>query len=89
MLQPRLVDLWGRIATGRLNKEIAYDMKLTEGTVKEYVHRLTKEVGARNRGELIRLWWLGQLGPQVKELTERLKGLTEVLERMGDGTKVP
>ena len=45
----QLVDL---VCLARLNKEIAYELHLSEGTVKEYLFRLFKKVGVRNRTEL-------------------------------------
>jgi DNA-binding NarL/FixJ family response regulator len=45
----QLVDL---VCQAKLNKEIAYELQLSVGTVKEYLFRLFKKVGARNRTEL-------------------------------------
>jgi DNA-binding NarL/FixJ family response regulator len=47
--ETQLVDL---VCQARLNKEIAYELHLSEGTVKEYLFRLFKKVGVRNRTEL-------------------------------------
>ena len=47
--QMQLVDL---VCQAKLNKEIAHELQLSEGTVKEYLNRLFKKVGARNRTEL-------------------------------------
>lgn len=35
-----------------LNKEIAFELHLTEGTIKEYLNRIYRKVGAINRTEL-------------------------------------
>jgi two-component system, NarL family, nitrate/nitrite response regulator NarL len=40
------------ICKAKLNKEIAYELHLTEGTVKEYLNRIFHKVGATNRTEL-------------------------------------
>ncbi len=40
------------ICQAKLNKEIAYELHLTEGTVKEYLNRIFRKVGATNRTEL-------------------------------------
>jgi DNA-binding NarL/FixJ family response regulator len=40
------------ICKAKLNKEIAYELHLTEGTVKEYLNRIFRKVGASNRTEL-------------------------------------
>jgi DNA-binding NarL/FixJ family response regulator len=47
------------VAKGLLNKEVAYQLHITEGTVKEYVHRVFRKVGVTNRTELA-LWALRQ-----------------------------
>jgi DNA-binding NarL/FixJ family response regulator len=40
------------ICKAKLNKEIAYELHLTEGTIKEYLNRIFRKVGATNRTEL-------------------------------------
>ncbi len=40
------------VAGGALNKEIAFGLRLTEGTIKEYLCRLFKKTGVRSRTEL-------------------------------------
>ncbi len=47
--EKQVVDL---ICKGKLNKEIAYELHLTEGTVKEYLNRIFRKVGSSNRTEL-------------------------------------
>jgi DNA-binding NarL/FixJ family response regulator len=42
----------GLVAAGRSNKEIAHELKLAEGTVKNYVSRIMDKTGARSRTEL-------------------------------------
>ena len=37
------------------NKEIASDLHLAEGTIKEYLHTIFRKLGAKNRTELA-LW---------------------------------
>lgn len=49
----------GLLAEGRLNKEIAGVLLLTEGTVKIYVSRIFQKLSLSNRWELT-LWWLSQ-----------------------------
>ena len=36
----------------KLNKEIAYELHLAEGTVKEYLNRIFRKAGVSNRTEL-------------------------------------
>ena len=45
-------DLVGLLAEGLKNKELAYQLGLTEGTVKVYLARLFRKVGAKDRFEL-------------------------------------
>ena len=40
------------ICQARLNKEIAFAMGLTEGTIKEYLNRLYRKLDVKNRTEL-------------------------------------
>lgn len=40
------------VCQAKLNKEIAYELHLTEGTIKEYLNRIFRKVGATNRTEL-------------------------------------
>ena len=47
--EKQVVDL---VCKGKANKQIAYDLHLTEGTVKEYLNRIFRKVGASNRTEL-------------------------------------
>lgn len=37
------------VTQGKLNKEIAHELGLTEGTVKEYMNRIFRKVGVTNR----------------------------------------
>jgi DNA-binding CsgD family transcriptional regulator len=48
------------ICKAKLNKEIAYELHLTEGTIKEYLHRIFRKAGASNRTELA-VWALKQI----------------------------
>lgn len=40
------------VSQAKLNKEIAYELHLTEGTIKEYLNRIFRKVGTSNRTEL-------------------------------------
>jgi len=48
------------ISQAKLNKEIAYELHLTEGTVKEYLNRIFRKLGTSNRTELA-IWALSNL----------------------------
>jgi two-component system, NarL family, nitrate/nitrite response regulator NarL len=43
------------IRQAKANKEIAFELHLTEGTIKEYLNRIFKKLGARNRTE-VAIW---------------------------------
>jgi DNA-binding NarL/FixJ family response regulator len=45
----QVIDL---VAQGKLNKEISYALHLSEGTIKEYMHKIFRKVGVTNRTEL-------------------------------------
>jgi DNA-binding NarL/FixJ family response regulator len=40
------------VMEAKLNKEIAYSLHLSEGTIKEYLNRIFRKVGVKNRTEL-------------------------------------
>ena len=40
------------VSRGKLNKEIAYELHLCEGTIKEYLNRIFRKLGTSNRTEL-------------------------------------
>jgi DNA-binding NarL/FixJ family response regulator len=45
------------VAEAKLNKEIAFDLHLSEGTIKEYLNRIFRKLGLTNRTELA-IWAL-------------------------------
>lgn len=47
------------VAQGKANKEIAFTLILTEGTIKEYLNRIFRKVEVSNRTELA-IWALTQ-----------------------------
>ena len=47
--EEQIVEL---VCQAKLNKEIAYELKLAEGTVREYLSRLYRKLGFKNRTEL-------------------------------------
>ena len=51
-LTPRERQMMGLVAQGLRNKEIAYSLGVTEGTVKVYLSRLFQKVGASDRLDL-------------------------------------
>ena len=53
------------VCKAKLNKEIAYELHLTEGTIKEYLHRIFKKVAVSNRTELA-VWALMNPVPRAR-----------------------
>lgn len=48
------------VADAKLNKEIAFELRLTEGTIKEYLNRIFRKLEVKNRTELA-IWALRNL----------------------------
>lgn len=44
------------VGQGKPNKEIAWQLHLAEGTIKEYVYRIFQKLGVSNRTELAVRW---------------------------------
>ena len=47
--EKQVVDL---VSQAKLNKEIAYELHLSEGTIKEYLNKVYRKLGVKNRTEL-------------------------------------
>lgn len=54
--EKQIVEL---VAQGKANKEIAFTLILTEGTIKEYLNRIFRKIQVTNRTELA-IWSLTQ-----------------------------
>jgi len=52
MMTAREKEVLGLIVEGRFNKKIAYELTISENTVRAHIRSLMKETGARNRTEL-------------------------------------
>ncbi len=64
-LAPRQRELMGLVAKGMRNKEIAYAMGISEGTVKVCMSKLFQRVGVSDRFELALLVWRNLAGDQI------------------------
>jgi len=53
----RQKQILGLILEGKLNKEIAHDLHLAEGTVKVFMGDIFSKAGVSNRTQLA-VWWL-------------------------------
>lgn len=42
----------GLVTFGKMNKEIAHELQLSEGTIKEYLNRIFRKLNFKNRTEL-------------------------------------
>ena len=64
-LTPREKQIVDLISQAKLNKEIAYELHLSEGTIKEYLNKVYRKLGVKNRTELA-VWAL--LNPEQSRL---------------------
>ena len=55
-LSKRETEIWGLLGKGLTNREIAKQLSLTEGTVKNYVSSILTALGLRHRTEAALLW---------------------------------
>jgi len=62
----QIVDL---VCLAKTNKEIAFDLCLSEGTVKEYLHHIFRKLNVTNRTELA----LSRLAPAALRPAQGLK----------------
>ena len=64
-LTPREREVLREVARGRLNKQIAFDLGISEITVKLHRGNVTKKLQATSVGQLIRIWEL--LPAEIRE----------------------
>ncbi|MDP5277467.1 response regulator transcription factor [Sphingomonas sp. DG1-23] len=64
-LTPRERQVLAQVASGRLNKQIAFDLGISEVTVKLHRSSVMRKMGAATIGELIRAWDV--LPPELRE----------------------
>jgi len=55
-LTPRERQVLYEVARGRVNKQIAFDLGISEVTVKLHRSNVMRKIGASSIGELIRIW---------------------------------
>ncbi len=55
-LTPRELEVLGQVARGRLNKQVAFDLGISEVTVKLHRSNAMRKMGLRSVSELIRAW---------------------------------
>lgn len=65
-LTPREREVLQQVARGRMNKQIAFDLGISEVTVKLHRSNAMRKMGVNSIAELIRLW--GTLPPRVRDI---------------------
>jgi DNA-binding NarL/FixJ family response regulator len=73
-LTPQQFRVYGMLCSGRLNKQIAYDLRIMEATVKAHMTSILRKLGAANRTQAVLL--AGRLALDPSEF----KALPAVLE---------
>jgi DNA-binding NarL/FixJ family response regulator len=73
-LTPQQFRVFGMLCSGRLNKQIAYDLRITEATVKAHMTPILRKLGAANRTQAVLLAGHLVLDPsELKPLPEGLE----------------
>jgi FixJ family two-component response regulator len=54
MLTPRERDVFSLVVTGMLNKQVAFDLGITEKTIKVHRARVMQKMGAQSLADLVR-----------------------------------
>lgn len=55
------------VCEAKLNKEIAFELRLTEGTIKEYLNRIFRKLEFKNRTQLA-IWAMRNLDAPAGEV---------------------
>jgi DNA-binding NarL/FixJ family response regulator len=73
-LTPQQFRVFGMLCFGMLNKQIAYDMQITEPTVKAHMSAILRKLGAVNRTQAVLLAGHLALDPsELKTLPEEIE----------------
>jgi len=77
LLTPQQFRVFGMLCSGRLNKQIAYDLQIMEATVKAHMTAILRKLGAANRTQAVLLAGRlavdpSELRPQPEDTEERL-----------------
>jgi len=54
-LTPRQLEVFGHVATGKINKQIAFDLGTTERTIKAHRSQIMEKLGAASMADLVRI----------------------------------
>jgi DNA-binding CsgD family transcriptional regulator len=84
--EKQIVDL---VIQAKLNKEIAYELHLSEGTIKEYLHKVFRKLGVKSRTELAVWALVSEDGPGRREPAVALgaSDLTASTELLGERSR--
>jgi DNA-binding NarL/FixJ family response regulator len=72
-LTPQQFRVFGMLCSGRLNKQIAYDLQITEATVKAHMTAILRKLGAANRTQAVLV--AGRLVLDPNELQPQPEGV--------------
>jgi len=73
-LTPQQFRVFGMLCSGRLNKQIAYDLHITEATVKAHMTAIMRKFGAANRTQAVLLAGHLVLDPsEIKPLPDEVE----------------
>jgi len=73
LLTPQQFRVLGMLCAGRLNKQIGYDLDITESTVKAHVSVILRKLGAANRTQAVLL--AGRLARDPSEIKPQPEGI--------------
>lgn len=73
-LTPQQFRVFGMVCSGRLNKQIAHELQITEATVKAHMTTIMRKLGAANRTQAVLLAGRLALDPsEIKLLPEEME----------------
>ena len=72
-LTPQQFRVFGLLCSGRVNKQIAYDLQITEATVKAHMTVILRKLGAANRTQAVLL--AGRLARESSEIRPLPEGV--------------
>jgi DNA-binding NarL/FixJ family response regulator len=72
-LTPQQFRVFGMLCSGRLNKQIAYELQITEATVKAHMTAILRKLGAANRTQAALL--AGHLSHDASEIRPAPEGM--------------
>jgi len=74
-LTPQQFRVFSMLCSGKLNKQIAYDLEISEATVKAHMTSVLRKLGATNRTQAVLL--AGRLAVDPSEIKTPVEESTE------------